>query len=177
MISAFSARRRTPAGHRAAALVLSALLLFASHARGEEMRAWQGHQSSITAFEVRVVRQPAAWDELWKSIGRAVPAAWREGQIAVAAFAGLKPSGGYGISITKVERGKCVIVVRFAEKAPGAHEAVIKILTTPWSVTLVETSELPVVFEREGDASTIIPESEGARLAQAKEGCAAKSQG
>ena len=162
-----------------AAPLFSALLLIAAHAQGAGMRSWQGHQSSITSFEVRVVRQSAAWNDLWKSIGREAPEAWREGQIAVAAFAGLKPSGGYGIDVTKIERGKCVIVVRFAEKAPGPHGAVIKMLTAPWSVSLMEASEWPVVFARDGDADgrTIIPESEGSRLAQAKEGCAAKSQG
>jgi len=159
--------------------LLAVSLLVAVIAQGAGARSWQGHQSTITSFEVRVVRRAAGWEELWKSIGRDAPDAWREGQIAVAAFAGLKPSGGYGISITKIERGKCVIVVRFTEKAPGPREAVIKMLTTPWTMTLIDDGELPVVFERDGDANgrTIIPESEGSRLVQAKEGCAVGSQG
>ncbi|MHB1216959.1 MAG: protease complex subunit PrcB family protein [Alphaproteobacteria bacterium] len=154
-------------------------LLVAAIAQGAESRSWQGHQSTIASFEARVVRRAAGWEELWKSIGRDAPDTWREGQIAVAAFAGLKPSGGYEISITKIKRGKCVIVVRFMEKSPGPREAVIKMLTTPWTVTLINEGELPVVFERDGDANgrTIIPESEGSRLAQAKEGCAAGSPG
>lgn len=154
------------------------LLLVTAIAQGSESRSWQGHQSTITSFEAKVVRRAAGWEELWKSIGRDVPDAWREGQIAIAAFAGLKPSGGYEISITKINRGKCVIVVRFMEKSPEPRGAVIKMLTTPWTVTLIDESELPVVFERDGDANerTIIPESEGSRLVQAKEGCAAGSQ-
>lgn len=155
-------------------LPLLVCLLAIAPAQAASDRSWSGIHSNVAELAVRVSRTEADWTALWAEIGRTPPTALPQGKMGVAVFLGFRSSGGFAVRVDAFEDGECLRVVRFAEAPPPPGAAAIKMITFPWTVELLPATEKPVVFEPAAPQSrrSIIPASEGTRLAALSEACA-----
>jgi len=85
-----------------------------------------------------------------------VPAIDFHQQMIVGVSAGVQPTGGYGVEITRVQEdrdGKGGTAVLWRLRTPPPDQRVTQELTHPAEVVLVEHREGPVQFRRLADAS------------------------
>jgi hypothetical protein len=138
---------------------------------------WYGSQGGARHAGVMVTRTQQEWQDLWHEAlrvepPRPLPADMR----GVAVFLGPRRTGGYEVQVSGVDPGECLDIVNVVEHVPGPNAIVIQAFTAPWIIALIPASNRPVAFRRtapNGDSRLIIPDEEGARLAQMGEACAA----
>ncbi|MBZ0271488.1 protease complex subunit PrcB family protein, partial [bacterium] len=133
--------------------------------RGEIGRRFDGRNSGLTRGDMRVVRQDAAFDELWTRLWatRAQPpprpAIDFARQVVVTVALGTQPTGGHGVRIESVRLAGSVLTVVVLETHPRPGAVVTQSMTQPFSVVVVEfdgriPEDLEVRFDRrvtEGD--------------------------
>ncbi len=119
---------------------------------------FQHSQSSHEQKKNYVIRSQVDWQKLWQQMQAAafVPRDARTDsllnkidfskQMIIAVFQGQKPSGGYGITITKLVRIGNRLEVFIEEKSPGADCFTTQALTQPYHVIVTEKSALKVAF-------------------------------
>lgn len=112
---------------------------------------WSGQYSAQEAAKRVVIRDSAAWKQLWRAIHARiepmpeVPEVDFHKHMVIGVFLGTKPTGGYSVSITGIVRNaKTVVSVR--ERAPAPGDMVTMALTAPYHVVVVPRSEKPVEF-------------------------------
>ena len=68
---------------------------------------------------------------------------------------GEKPTGGFSVEITEIvkEKDKLVVTANFNE--PGKDEMVTQALTYPYSLVIIEASDLPVEFKATGAETSV----------------------
>ena len=92
---------------------------------------WQG-QLSAAALDLTVAARDArGWDILWQLVGEAAPMPLPDSAMAVAVFAGARPTSGYDVAIrTIVEDGQGLTVL-WAETQPAADAILAPQVTAP----------------------------------------------
>ncbi|HEY3376445.1 MAG TPA: protease complex subunit PrcB family protein, partial [Armatimonadota bacterium] len=68
-------------------------------------------------------------------------------QMAVGVFIGSRPTGGYAVAITSVERIDDRVTVRYRVSAPQAGQVVTQGVTYPYAIAIIPASTLPVMFQ------------------------------
>lgn len=118
----------------------------------------QQNQSAHAQKKNYVLRSQAEWQKLWQqmqgeqfvrnraSLDSALRKIDFSKQVIIAVFLGEKPSGGYGIAITKLVRHAKQLEVFIEEKLPGTDCFTTQALTYPFHVIVTEASVLKVVF-------------------------------
>jgi hypothetical protein len=108
--------------------------------------------SGVRSPATLVVRDAAAWAQLWEEIHATVepkpdlPAIDFGQEMIVAAAMGSRNSGGYNILLTKASEGTEGVEIEVLETSPGAGCAVTLALTQPIDLARVERRYGPVRF-------------------------------
>ncbi|HEV3485198.1 MAG TPA: protease complex subunit PrcB family protein [Vicinamibacterales bacterium] len=104
--------------------------------------------SQIDSARTVVVRTAADWAELWKEhTGTANPPAVDFTRtMVVAVFAGMRPSGGYAVEITQIEKTDAAIVVTYRERKPGPDDITTQALTFPFHIVRTDAHAGDVTF-------------------------------
>ncbi len=116
---------------------------------------WRGSSSGIGEPLQKVLRTPADWASFWAQHAAdrfpppPAPAVDFNADMVAAVFAGEKSSGGYGMSITRIERASTEIIVLYLETAPVPGMTVTHALTQPHHIRVIPRSDLPVRFLQE----------------------------
>ena len=110
----------------------------------------EGQNSGITEPKQAIVRTAAEWNALWKShAGSQMPPAIDfKKEMVLAVFLGERPTGGFRVQIVDAQRDGNALVVRYAERRPGADSIVTQALTSPFYIVRVPRHEGAVRFER-----------------------------
>lgn len=114
-------------------------------------QAYSGIESPLR----EVIREPAAWEDLWRRIHAGTspvpppPPVDFEREMLVVAALGTRMSGGFGISVTRVIAGEEGLRVTLRESCPPPGAMVTMALVQPVQVIRVPRADQPVVFELE----------------------------
>jgi hypothetical protein len=140
---------------RFAVLVLCAVMLLslalpprgAVAGGGPEQSEWAGAFSPYGEFAAFVIRDAAGWRQLWTQLDQPPPRDFVAGRdMALAAFLGLRRTGGYDIVIEPAGMADGVVRYRLSEVPPAPGAMVIQVLTTPYRILLVPARAEPVHF-------------------------------
>jgi hypothetical protein len=107
--------------------------------------------SAVTTPETVVVRDAAAWAELWNRHkgnivpSLPVPAVDFNRYMVIGVFIGTRPNGCYGTTVANVYRTGRKIHVTRIDREPVYGVVCTQALTAPAHLILVERSDLPVV--------------------------------
>jgi hypothetical protein len=108
--------------------------------------------SGIDRGEQVVARTAAEWDALWRrhAAGRPVPSVDFSRDMVVGVFLGSRPTSGFGVQITAVDRVADALVVKWAEQSPGPDQMAAQVMTAPSHIVTVARHTGPVRFEQVG---------------------------
>lgn len=143
------------------AILLVAVLLAGCRSQPEsseparrDLLQWSGQYGGGSESGTRVLRDTDEWISLWKELGREPPQPVDFSRhIAVAIFAGERRSGGYNLRVVNVRAESGRLLVDYIEEAPAAGAITTQALTSPWVVTVIPRSGLPVVVHKMGSAT------------------------
>jgi hypothetical protein len=114
----------------------------------------KGFLSGITEKKNLIIRTEDEWAKLWnKHTSTRIPHPeapvinFTENMI-LAVFMGQKPSGGFAVEITRVERCENELVVFFNEVEPPPDAVVTTVLTQPYHIIRIERSNLLVKLKK-----------------------------
>jgi hypothetical protein len=110
----------------------------------------KGPTSGIERGREAVVRTPAEWEALWTehAVGTARPEVDFDTSTVIAVFLGTRPSAGFEVTITAVERLDDATVIRYREQRPGRGVMAAQVLTSPFHIVTVPRVEGRARFER-----------------------------
>ena len=124
--------------------VLAASALAAAPKGGAPME-WKGSFCPVEKASHRVVETSAAWEALWKELGKPSPAADLKKHFAVAVFLGSRPTGGYSAVFEEAADEKGQTVVRYSVRGPQGMA--IQAFTQPYAVRLYPRTGKPARAE------------------------------
>ena len=108
----------------------------------------QGTDSGIAEPRLVVVRTAAEWQSVWSAHGRGpLPAVDFTQSMVVGVFAGARATAGFRVTIESVIVEDEVVRVRHREERPNPDDPVAQILTAPFHLVTIPTSDRRVVFE------------------------------
>lgn len=106
---------------------------------------WSGQHGARENAVNLVVRDRAAWEALWRDIGREPPQAFDPShETAVAIFLGQRRTGGYSVEILGLRRENDDLVLDYREQKPAPDAMVTQVISSPWAVVLLSPSGLPI---------------------------------
>jgi len=110
----------------------------------------RGGQSGIEEPRQVVVRTAAEWEKLWKehALDRPLPPVDFTKAIVVGVFLGYRPTGGYGVEITGIERKDGEAVVTYRERKPQKTDIVTQVITMPYHLVSLDKIAGEVRFTR-----------------------------
>jgi len=114
----------------------------------------KGFFSGFTERKNWVIRTQEQWMELWGThtsirIPHPTPPPVDFGkEMILAVFTGQKPSGGFAVEITRVEKYENELVASFIEVRPPPDALVTQVLTQPYHIIKMKKSDLPVRFKK-----------------------------
>ena len=110
----------------------------------------QGATSQIEEPRTAAIRTSHEWAKLWTEHGRIEkrPEIDFAGATVLAVFLGTRPTAGYGVEITRIEKEGAGLVVTYRERAPGPDERTAQVLTAPFHIVRIEAHTGPVRFSR-----------------------------
>lgn len=110
----------------------------------------KGVQSAIDVRREVVVRTLPEWTALWKqhTSDKAVPPVDFGREMVVAMFMGSRPTAGYSVEVTSVEKRDGKTIVSYRELAPSRDIVTAQILTSPYHIVAVPTSAGEVSFRK-----------------------------
>jgi len=112
----------------------------------------RGIHSGVRGSRHLVVREPAAWADLWAEhvAGRVpappVPSVDFSREMVVAFFWGEKPTSGYSAEISGLVLNSQALVVRVETASPPPGAIVLQVLTQPFHIARIARSDFPVEF-------------------------------
>jgi hypothetical protein len=115
----------------------------------------QGGHSGIGQATNRVIQSQAEWEDFWKKAqgmvvpSPAAPSVNFETEMVLAAAMGLKSTGGYSITIRRVERTADRLKIYVVEQSPGPNDIVTQALTAPFHFVAVPRTDLRPEFVME----------------------------
>lgn len=117
---------------------------------------WNGQLSQATRPTFLVARTAQEWQSIWDLVGQPVPGALPDDLMALAIFIGTRTTGGYEVAITNVrlERRPGLrdrLLVEYRERSPGRGEMTAQILTSPYTIVLVDRTEASARYARVED--------------------------
>lgn len=113
-----------------------------------------GGLSGITVSQERVIRDPEEWGRLWQAHQagafpqRSLPAVDFSRELAIAIFAGERPTGGFAVAVEQVAESASGIEVVYRVTSPPPGAIVSQALTSPFQIIAVESRSGPVRFRR-----------------------------
>jgi len=110
----------------------------------------EGQQSGMEDAHQAVVRTAAEWKALWQKhgAGQKMPVVDFTKSTVIGVFLGSRPTGGYRVAITGIERDGAAMVVTWREEPPAAGLIVTQALTSPFHLVTVERTTADVKFTK-----------------------------
>lgn len=110
----------------------------------------RGQQSFIEDAREVVVRTAAEWTALWKQHApdQRPPAVDFTRSMVVGVFLGSRPTGGYTVEITRVDREATDLVVTYREQRPSKSDIVTQVITMPYELVTTDRFAGSVRFTR-----------------------------
>ncbi len=118
----------------------------------------QGLQSGVHASKAVVIRDETAWNSLWmehkKNLASdttvPVPAVDFSKEMVIAVFLGVRPTGGFSVSVTGISIPESAggLSVSVEEVKPGRGCVVPMMITYPYQIVRLARIEGPVVFNQ-----------------------------
>jgi hypothetical protein len=110
----------------------------------------RGDQSGIETPKQVVVRTAAEWTALWRQHApeRPVPSIDWSKEMVVGIFLGSRNTAGYGVDITGVASESGALVVRYRQREPSPDAITAQIITTPYQIVAIPSTDAAVRFER-----------------------------
>lgn len=113
----------------------------------------KGVYSGISEHALIVIRSEDDWNILWaRHVSMTSPKPdtpqinfFRDMVIGV--FTGLKPSGGYGVEIAKIERDEKAMTVFYRETMPSPEDIASAVMTQPYHLIRIEKQNFEIDFE------------------------------
>jgi len=107
-----------------------------------------GVQSDIERPKQVVVRTAAEWKTLCgeHAADRPCPEVDFTRSTVVGVFLGTRPTAGYRVDVTRVDRDGDALVVTYRERAPGAGEMAAQMLTMPYQLVTIDRFTGPIRF-------------------------------
>ena len=99
----------------------------------------------IKNMEFAVIKTSDELESFFKKYGilnKDFPDWQPERYVLICAFQGLKPSAGYDIEITKIERGEDTVTVKVRISKPKPDEITAQVLTSPYHIVKVKKSDV-----------------------------------
>lgn len=109
-----------------------------------------GDQSQIETPRQAVARTQTEWEALWKAHGAESkpPVVDFTRTMVIGVFLGTRPTAGYAVAITRIEKREKELVVTWRERCPGPRDLVAQVLTAPFVLVRTEPHAGPVRFQR-----------------------------
>jgi VWFA-related protein len=106
--------------------------------------------SAIGSPRQVVAKSAADFEKLWRehAPGRPTPAVDFAKNMVVAVFLGSRPSSGFGVEITGVQREGDALVVTWVERRPGRDQMSAQVITAPSTLVAVPRFEGQVRFQK-----------------------------
>ena len=111
----------------------------------------KGNHSGIDESAQIVIRSQPDWTKFWQKHSavetnpQAAPAIDLSKEVVVAIFLGKRPSGGYAVEITSVERSDGILTVIFRETTPKPGVITTQAFTHPFHIVRVGVEGTPEV--------------------------------
>jgi len=108
----------------------------------------RGDLSGIEERREAVVRTAAEWAALWKQHqpGQKPPAIDFTRSMVAGVFLGSRPTGGYTLEVTAVQREGADLVVIYRESKPDPKMMVTQMITSPFDLVRIDRHAGPVRF-------------------------------
>jgi hypothetical protein len=118
------------------------------------IKGWGSATCGIDKPARLVIKDAKAWAELWNNVHSRVtprppvPDVDFQKHMVIAVFMGMRPTGGYSISVAKVQFDKQTdkLVVTVEEIAPSPGSIVIQLITQPYHIVVVPRTDKEVQF-------------------------------
>jgi len=113
-----------------------------------------GSRSGVATLQESVVRGPEEWQRLWQAHEagavpqRPLPAVDFPRELAIAIFAGQRPTGGFAVTVEQVTESASGIEVFYRVTSPPPSAIVSQALTSPFQIIAVPSRPVPVRFRR-----------------------------
>lgn len=110
----------------------------------------RGDTGGVERGATVVIRTAAEWKSLSHDLApSAKPAAVDfTKSTVIGVFLGTRPTGGFSVEITGIERHGTELVVTWLEKKPGRDDMVTQVLTAPYQLVTIDKFDGPVKFTR-----------------------------
>jgi hypothetical protein len=110
----------------------------------------RGDQSGIEEAREVVVRTPEEWKKIWQAHApeRPMPEVDFAKQMVVGVFLGYRSTGGFGATITGIERDGENLVVSWREDRPAPGAITTQVLTYPFHLVRTDRAAGRVSFKR-----------------------------
>jgi len=111
----------------------------------------RGQQSNIDEPRQAVVRTPAEWAKLWAQHageGRDKPPMDFTKSTVIGVFMGSRPTGGYAIEITSIEKDGNELTVTYKETSPPPGAMLSQALTLPYHLVKIDRHPGPIKFKK-----------------------------
>ena len=108
-----------------------------------------GAASQIDEPREVVVRTQAEWQTFWKTHStQPGPVVDFSKSIVAGIFLGMRPTGGYGVSVTNVRRTTAGVVVEYTSSRPDRSKMVVQMLTSPFHLIAIPADSGKVEFKQ-----------------------------
>ena len=99
-------------------------------------QVWRGSYGGDQDPGARVIQDAGGWARLWRHLDQPAPAVDFKHWVAVVAFAGQCPTGGFRVDFLEPEPQGDDLRIRWQTHAPAPGRFVTEALTTPWAIRL-----------------------------------------
>ena len=111
-------------------------------------RVASGTSSQIDEPREVVIRTQAEWQTFWKTHStQPAPVVDFSRSVVAGVFLGMRPTGGYGVSIQAVRRTSTGAVVEYLSSTPDKNQMVIQMLTSPFHLIAIPRDIVKVEFK------------------------------
>jgi hypothetical protein len=107
-----------------------------------------GVQSGIERPREVIVRTPAEWKTLCAAHaeGRPCPTVDFARSTVIGVFLGMRPTAGFSVEITRVDRDGDALVVSYRERKPGRDVMAAQMITIPYQLVTIDRFDGPIRF-------------------------------
>ncbi len=119
----------------------------------ETAREWKGIHSAITEYRPVIVQNPEGWEKLWQehTAGTVppppLPSVDFTKSMVVGIYNGNKPTAGYEVEMTEIQKESDQMVVMYKETSPLPGAVSAQILTQPFHLKVIPKTTLPIQFK------------------------------
>ena len=113
----------------------------------------RGDTGGVDRPSTVVIRTASQWKSLSHDLApnvKPAPVDFTKSTV-IGVFLGTRPTGGFSVQITGIERQGKELIVTWLEKKPGRDDMVTQVLTSPYHLVTIDKFDGPVKFTRASD--------------------------